>query len=102
MINKDTLLSWGWEYMGGFFYRWPYDTYCEDISNRPLSWRANWVCDGRHFKIECYERNAFEWETAYMGPLRNEEDWEYISSLLNICHDFSQANNGKDEFWSKD
>jgi hypothetical protein len=62
------ILALGWVHEGGFFYKWPADTSIDEISNRPLSWRLNFVDYDRYVKIECYERNSFEWETAYMGP----------------------------------
>jgi len=65
--NPD-ILALGWVHEGAFFYKWPADTSIDEISNRPLSWRLNFVDYDRYVKIECYERNTFEWETAYMGP----------------------------------
>lgn len=67
-LGHEDILAKGWVYEGGFFYKWPVDTEVPEISNRPLSWRLNFVDYDRYLKIECYERNSFEWETAYMGP----------------------------------
>lgn len=83
-MNKDDIRELGWEYHGGFFWELPWNTDCDEISNRGLSWRLNWVSADRHLRIECYERNAFEWETAYMGPCCSREDLVIIMGLLKL------------------
>lgn len=74
------------KHIGGFYYEWPVkDTlYCDEISNRTLDWRLNWVNEEKYLRIDCYERNSFEWETAFMGPCPTINDLKYLMGLLKI------------------
>lgn len=84
MLTKDDIRARGWVHRGGFFWELPWNTDCDEISNRGLGWRLNWVAPGKYLKIECYERNAFEWETAYMGPCEGAEQLDIIMGLLKL------------------
>ncbi len=84
IMSKEVIAANGWVYRGGFFWSLPYNTDCEEISNRGLGWRLNWVKPGSYLRIECFERNAFEWETAYMGPCYSDGDLVTIMGLLKL------------------
>lgn len=86
VLSKEDIEGEGWKKTGGFWWEWPieYELYCDEISNRPVDWRLNWMDATRYLRIECYERNSFEWETAYMGPCPTVNELRYLMRLFNI------------------
>jgi hypothetical protein len=77
MITKETITSYGWHHLNGFFYEFPIRNEIEvpEFSNRPVDFRLNFVGHDRYIELSLYERNGFEWETGYRGPCRTEEEF---------------------------
>lgn len=83
-LTKEILIELGWKYKGGFFWELPYVTECDELSNRGLSWRLNFVSPDRALHIDCYERNSFEWERAYMGPCHTKQELYFLMGIFKL------------------
>ena len=98
-MNKEVLVELGWVFKQGFYWTLPWITECDEISNRWLSWRLNYVAPDRALHIDCYERNSFEWERAYSGPCNIKEDLVEIMKLLKL-HQKSPYQDVEEPRWS--
>jgi hypothetical protein len=83
-LTKEVLVELGWKFHGGFYWELTWNTDCDEISNRGLSWRLNFVNPNRALHIDCYERNAFEWERCYQGPCHTVTDLLTIMGMLKL------------------
>ncbi len=101
-ISKEIIAEQGWIYKSGFFWYLPWVTECDEISNRGLSWRLNYVAPDRALHIDCYERNAFEWERVYAGPCTTAEELKTIMQLLKLHQKSTlySEEEGRDIPWS--
>jgi hypothetical protein len=92
LLSKEDIESLGWKYINGFYWEWPVKGLeCEEISNRSLDWRLNWVNPQKSLKLMCYERNSFEWEVVYAGPCPTINELRYLMNLLRIVPGNLQA-----------
>ena len=98
-LTKDIIKELGWVYRSGFYWELPWNTDCDEISNRGLSWRLNFVDSDKALHVDCYERNAFEWERAYSGPCNTKKDLELIMKLLKLDQK-TELYNDMDARWS--
>jgi hypothetical protein len=83
-LTKEIIKELGWEYRSSFFWELPWNTDCDEISNRGLSWRLNFVSSDKTLHIDAYERNSFEWERIYAGPCNTKQDLIDIMKLLKL------------------
>lgn len=74
----------GWKHRGAFWWYYPYQTECNQFSSRDLSWRLNITDEEGYIRVEVYERNSFEWETALTIPY-NIEALGYFMKVWNIA-----------------
>ncbi len=83
-LTKEIIAELGWKFKGGFFWELPHVTECEELSNRGLSWRLNFVEPNRALHIDFYERNSFEWYRAFEGPCHTKEDLVLLIQIFKL------------------
>ncbi len=98
-ISKEVIKELGWVFRQGFYWQLSWNTDCDEISNRGLSWRLNYAAPNKSLHIDCYERNAFEWERYYSGPCNTKEDLVDIMRLLKL-HQKSELYTEMDVPWT--
>lgn len=98
-ISKEILEELGWKYRSGFYWELPWVTECNEISNRGLSWRLNYIAPDKALHIDYYERNSFEWERAYSGPCSTLDDILLLMTLLKL-HQRSEYQDVGEPQWS--
>ena len=98
-ISKEVLKEAGWVFRSGFYWELPWVTECDELSNRGLSWRLNYIAPDRALHIDCYERNSFEWERCYQGPCHTKEELLHIMEMFKL-NNKSQYYKENDAPWS--
>lgn len=84
-ISKEVLQELGWEHTIAFWYDWPIKNIdIPEYSSRSLDFRLNWVDAKSYLSIHAYERNSFDWETVFAGPIKTKEELEFLMKMFKL------------------